>query len=215
MQIHLNPTTGTAWVHTQYCSYWCPDAQAPGHQYPQWWLNIHHIVRAWVHAQHCSYWWPGAKAQGHQYQQWWLNIHHIVRAWVHAQHCSYWWPGAKAQGHQYPQWWLNIHHIVRAWVHAQHCSYWWPGAKAQGHQYPQWWLNIHHIGPVAYRDIAVITNYIKNQIMFWEKKILSCLRIDITPKPVSTQRVKSSSHEFSCSSNVTGMYQVSRASFLE
>ena len=26
---------------TQRCSYWCPGAKAPGHQYPQCWLNIH------------------------------------------------------------------------------------------------------------------------------------------------------------------------------
>ena len=30
-------------MHTQHCSYWCPGAKAPGHQYPQCWLNIHCI----------------------------------------------------------------------------------------------------------------------------------------------------------------------------
>ena len=29
------------WVHTQHCSYWCPGAKAPGHQYPRCWMNIH------------------------------------------------------------------------------------------------------------------------------------------------------------------------------
>ena len=28
-------------MHTQHCSHWCPGAKAPGHQYPQCWLNIH------------------------------------------------------------------------------------------------------------------------------------------------------------------------------
>ena len=37
------PCTGNAWVHTQHCSYWCPDAKAPGHQYPQYWLDIDSI----------------------------------------------------------------------------------------------------------------------------------------------------------------------------
>ena len=31
------------WLQTQYCSYWCPGAKAPGRQYPQCWLNIRSI----------------------------------------------------------------------------------------------------------------------------------------------------------------------------
>ena len=27
-------------MRTQHCSYWCPGAKAPGHQYPQCWLDI-------------------------------------------------------------------------------------------------------------------------------------------------------------------------------
>ena len=30
-------TAGNYWVHIQHCSYWCPGAKAPGHQYPQCW----------------------------------------------------------------------------------------------------------------------------------------------------------------------------------
>ena len=30
-------------MHSQHCGYWCPGAKAPGHQYPQCWLNIHCI----------------------------------------------------------------------------------------------------------------------------------------------------------------------------
>ena len=30
-------------MHTQHCSHWCPGAKAPGHQYPQCWLNFHWI----------------------------------------------------------------------------------------------------------------------------------------------------------------------------
>ena len=36
-------TAGNAWAHTQHCSYWCPGAQAPGHQNPQCRLNIYCI----------------------------------------------------------------------------------------------------------------------------------------------------------------------------
>ena len=37
----VNPlTAGNTWVCTQHCGYWCPGAKAPGHQYPQCWLNI-------------------------------------------------------------------------------------------------------------------------------------------------------------------------------
>ena len=36
-------TAGEAWVPTQHCGYWCPGAKAPGHQYPQCWLN-----RCWI-----------------------------------------------------------------------------------------------------------------------------------------------------------------------
>ena len=32
-----------AWVRSQQCGYWCPGAKAPGHQYPQHWLNIKFI----------------------------------------------------------------------------------------------------------------------------------------------------------------------------
>ena len=40
----VNPwTPGNAWVRSQHCGYWCPGAKAPGHQYPQCWLNIHCI----------------------------------------------------------------------------------------------------------------------------------------------------------------------------
>ena len=40
----INPLTpGNAWVRSQHCGYWCPGAKAPGHQYPQCWLNIHCI----------------------------------------------------------------------------------------------------------------------------------------------------------------------------
>ena len=28
-------------MRSQHCGYWCPGAKAPGHQYPQCWLNIH------------------------------------------------------------------------------------------------------------------------------------------------------------------------------
>ena len=35
------------------------------------------------------------------------------------------------------------------------------GAKAPGHQYPQWWLNIHCIGPVSYKNTAVMVNKIR------------------------------------------------------
>ena len=36
----FNPKTpGNAWVRSQHCGYWCPGAKAPGHQYPQYWLN--------------------------------------------------------------------------------------------------------------------------------------------------------------------------------
>ena len=42
--LSLNPyTLGNAWVRSQHCGYWCPGAKAPGHQYPQCWLNIHCI----------------------------------------------------------------------------------------------------------------------------------------------------------------------------
>ena len=38
----FNPLTpGNTWVLSQHCGYWCPGAKAPGHQYPQCWLNIH------------------------------------------------------------------------------------------------------------------------------------------------------------------------------
>ena len=38
--VPINPwTDGNAWVHTHHCSYWCPGAKAPGHQYPQCWLK--------------------------------------------------------------------------------------------------------------------------------------------------------------------------------
>ena len=30
-------------MRSQHCSYWCHGAKAPGHQYPQCWLNIHCI----------------------------------------------------------------------------------------------------------------------------------------------------------------------------
>ena len=30
-------------MRTHLCGYWCPGAEAPGHQYPQWWLNIDFI----------------------------------------------------------------------------------------------------------------------------------------------------------------------------
>ena len=30
-------------MHSQHCGYCCPGAKAPGHQYPQCWLNIHCI----------------------------------------------------------------------------------------------------------------------------------------------------------------------------
>ena len=33
-------TIGSTLVCTQHCSYWYPGAKAPGHQYPQCWLNI-------------------------------------------------------------------------------------------------------------------------------------------------------------------------------
>ena len=72
-----------------------------------------------------------------------------------------------------------------AQLHIQHCSYWCPGAKAPGHQHPHRWLNIHFIGPVSYRNIAVLRNNIrslnngmrcmsfyilrKNKITFWRK----------------------------------------------
>ena len=39
----LLPYAGNAWVRSQHCGYWCPGAKAPGHQYPQCWLNIHCI----------------------------------------------------------------------------------------------------------------------------------------------------------------------------
>ena len=35
--------TWSAWVNTQCCDYWCPGAEAPGHHYPQPWLNINCI----------------------------------------------------------------------------------------------------------------------------------------------------------------------------
>ena len=39
--LHINPwTPGNAWMRSQHCGYWCPGAKAPGHQYPQCWLNI-------------------------------------------------------------------------------------------------------------------------------------------------------------------------------
>ena len=42
--IFINPSTlGNTWVCNQHCGYWCPGAKAPGHQYPQCWLNIHCI----------------------------------------------------------------------------------------------------------------------------------------------------------------------------
>ena len=45
----LNPkTTGNAWVHHQHCDYWCPCAQAPCHQYPQCWINIHCTGPVWL-----------------------------------------------------------------------------------------------------------------------------------------------------------------------
>ena len=40
----INPwTLGNTWVHSQHCGYWCPGAKAPGHQYPQYWLNLQFI----------------------------------------------------------------------------------------------------------------------------------------------------------------------------
>ena len=41
----FNPllSAGDVWVCTQHCSYRCPGAKAPGHQYPQCWLSIHCI----------------------------------------------------------------------------------------------------------------------------------------------------------------------------
>ena len=30
-------------MRSQHCGYWCPGAKAPGHQYPQCWLNINCI----------------------------------------------------------------------------------------------------------------------------------------------------------------------------
>ena len=30
-------------MRNQHCGYWCPGAKAPGHQYPQYWLNIQFI----------------------------------------------------------------------------------------------------------------------------------------------------------------------------
>ena len=37
---YVNPwATGNAKVHAQHCSYWSLGAKAPGHMYPQWWLN--------------------------------------------------------------------------------------------------------------------------------------------------------------------------------
>ena len=30
-------------MRSQHRGYWCPGAKAPGHQYPQWWLNIYCI----------------------------------------------------------------------------------------------------------------------------------------------------------------------------
>ena len=42
--LKINPlTTGNPRWCTQHCSYWCPGAKAPGHQYPQCWLNIYCI----------------------------------------------------------------------------------------------------------------------------------------------------------------------------
>ena len=41
----LNPwTAGNTWVHSQHCGYWYPGAKAPGHQYPQCWLNVDCII---------------------------------------------------------------------------------------------------------------------------------------------------------------------------
>ena len=37
-------TAGNTQMHTQHCSYWCPGAKTPGHQYPPCWWNIHYIV---------------------------------------------------------------------------------------------------------------------------------------------------------------------------
>ena len=42
--VHLNlKRLENAWVHSQHCGYWCPGAKAPGHQYPQYRLNIQFI----------------------------------------------------------------------------------------------------------------------------------------------------------------------------
>ena len=40
-------------MHTQHCSHWCPGVKAPGHQYPQCWLNIHWIgLTHWGRVMH-------------------------------------------------------------------------------------------------------------------------------------------------------------------
>ena len=41
---YINPlTAGNVSVCNHHCGYWCPGAKAPGHRYPQCWLNIHCI----------------------------------------------------------------------------------------------------------------------------------------------------------------------------
>ena len=43
----VNPRTAgiveNIWKYTQHCGYWCLSAEAPGHWYPQCWLNTHCI----------------------------------------------------------------------------------------------------------------------------------------------------------------------------
>ena len=41
--LHQPRTAGNVWVRNQRCSYWCPGAKVPSHQYPQCCLNSHCI----------------------------------------------------------------------------------------------------------------------------------------------------------------------------
>ena len=44
-------TAGNAWVHNQYCDYWCPRAKAPNHQYPS--ANLVCIFIAMIYTKSC------------------------------------------------------------------------------------------------------------------------------------------------------------------
>ena len=81
---NLNPeTSGNAWVHSQYGGCWCPGAKAPGHQYPQCWLNIHCIGP--VSYKHITLMLDNIRKKSYILKKWPSRLR--VKAHCHCYHC--------------------------------------------------------------------------------------------------------------------------------